>query len=162
MSSRRIASEQLGLPLGENPPPIETRSQRTAHCRFCHIEIDLPSWVDPQAVNLLFCRPECRRAWAEQTPSLRVCLDGRLGRRGANWELQSALARQRDGFRCRECGISEEELGRQLDVHHLIPFSSFRSSVDANQLENLVGVCPSCHNRLEARLRRELPLFRQP
>jgi DEAD/DEAH box helicase domain-containing protein len=52
-------------------------------------------------------------------------------------------------------------LGRQLDVHHLIPYTSFKSNLEANKLENLVSLCPACHPKLEARLRRELPLFRQ-
>lgn len=111
-------------------------------------------------VSLHFCSPRCRQSWAEELPSLEVRLDGRPGRRGANWELQAGLARERDQFRCQECGITEEILGRQLDVHHKIPFASFRSSVDANQLDNLVSVCPACHVKVEARLRRELPLFR--
>ncbi len=161
MSSRRAPSEQLGLSLGEQGSPVDTNPERTVHCRFCHKKIDLPPWIDPLAVSLHFCSPACRQAWAEETPALEVRLDGRPGRRGASWEIQSSLARQRDGFRCRECGVTEEDLGRQLDVHHRIPFASFRSSVDANQLENLVSVCPACHSKLEAQLRRDLPLFRQ-
>lgn len=117
--------------------------------------------MDANQVSLHFCSPQCRQAWAEELPSLEVRLDGRPGRRGANWEMQAGLARERDQFCCQECGITEEILGRQLDVHHKIPFASFRSSVDANQLENLVSLCPACHVKVEARLRRELPLFRQ-
>ena len=95
-------------------------------------------------------------------PSFAVELGGRPGRRGANWEIQARQARQRDGFRCQACGVTEEELGRQLDVHHKIPFSSFKSNLEANKLEHLVSLCPACHTKLEAQLRRELPLFRQP
>jgi 5-methylcytosine-specific restriction endonuclease McrA len=160
MSSRRIPDDQLGLPLG-GPAPIAGKPEIEASCSFCHKKIDLPSWMDTQAVSLRFCSAECRRAWAEETPSFEVRLDGRPGRRGANWEIQARQARQRDGFRCRECGVTEEELGRQLDVHHQIPFSSFKSNLEANKLEHLVSVCPACHAKLEAQLRRELPLFRQ-
>ena len=113
-------------------------------------------------MTLHFCNAQCRRNWAEEMPSFEVKLDGRPGRRGANWEVQARQARQRDGFRCQECGLSEEELGRQLDVHHKIPYSSFKSNLEANKLENLISVCPACHVKLEAQLRRDLPLFRQP
>ena len=162
MSSRRASNEQLGLLFGEPTAAFVANTENKTLCCFCHNKISLPSWIDSSKVALHFCSPRCRRAWAEETPSLEVRLDGRPGRRGANWELQAGLARERDQFRCQECGVTEEMLGRQLDVHHKIPFSSFRSSVDANQLENLVSVCPACHAKIEAQLRRDLPLFRQP
>ncbi|MBI2505585.1 MAG: HNH endonuclease [Candidatus Latescibacteria bacterium] len=57
--------------------------------------------------------------------------------------------------------MTEEELGRQLDVHHKIPYANFKSNLEANKLEHLTSVCPACHTKLEAQLRRELPLFRQ-
>lgn len=162
MSSRRTSSEQLGLPLGEPDPATAANLENKTLCSFCHKQIDLPPWIDTQAVSLRFCSPQCRRAWAEETPSFEVRLDGRPGRRGANWGIQAHQARQRDGFRCRECGVTEEELGRQLDVHHKIPYASFKSNLEANKLEHLVSVCPACHTKLEAQLRRDLPLFRQP
>ena len=162
MSSRRSSDEQLGLPLGELDAATAASADLKALCSFCQGQIDLPSWCDTQEVSLRFCSPECRRAWAEEMPSFEVKLDGRPGHRGANWEIQARQARQRDGFRCQECGVSEEELGQQLHVHHKIPFSSFKSNLEANKLEHLVSVCPACHAKLEAQLRRELPLFRQP
>ena len=70
-------------------------------------------------------------------------------------------ARERDAFTCRICGVTEEELGYRLDVHHTIPFRGFRSNVEANKLEHLICVCPACHQQLEAQVRRELPLFNQ-
>lgn len=161
MSSRRTPDEQLGLPLGELDPAAG-KSEIEALCSFCHKQIDLPLWIDTQVVSLCFCSAECRRAWAEEMPSFEVRLGGRPGRRGANWEIQARQARQRDGFRCQECGVTEEELGRQLDVHHKIPYASFKSNLEANKLEHLVSVCPACHAKLEAQLRRDLPLFRQP
>ena len=162
MSSHRPYNEQLRLSLGEPDSARDQNVDRKISCCFCHKQIELPSWCDPQEISLCFCGPECRRAWTEEIPSFEVKLDGRPGRRGANWETQARQARQRDGFRCQECGVTEEVLGRQLDVHHKIPFSSFKSNLEANKLEHLVSLCPACHTKLEAQLRRELPLFRQP
>ena len=103
-----------------------------------------------------------RRRWTEETPSFEVKLEGREpGHRGADWSIQSRRARERDQFCCQVCGIDEKDLGRQLDVHHKIPYSSFKSNLEANKLENLISVCPSCHTRAEAQLRRDLPLFRK-
>ena len=159
MSSRRTATDQLGLPLCEES---SGQAPVKAPCSFCGKELDLPSWSEAQAVNLRFCSPECRRSWTEEVPSFEVKLDGRPGRRGANWQGQSSQARQRDGYKCQACGVSEEELGRQLDVHHKIPYANFKSNLEANKLEHLISVCPACHVKLEAQLRRDLPLFRQP
>ncbi len=151
--------EQLRLHL-DPPRDRDQEALVQGRCEHCRKPIPVPAWA--QQVELRFCSPQCRRAWAEEAPSLAVSLDGRPGYRGANWEEQARQARQRDGFRCRLCGVSEEELGRQLDVHHQIPYSSFKSNLEANKLENLISVCPACHPKLEAQLRRDLPLFRQP
>nr|WP_290665128.1 DEAD/DEAH box helicase [Ardenticatena sp.] len=78
---------------------------------------------------------------------------------GPNWETQRRKARERDGFRCQVCGISERELGRELDVHHKRPFREFgydptdparaNRYLEANALENLISLCPACHRRVE-------------
>lgn len=155
MSARRAAEEQLHLHFDRASGSGEEAPGRCGHCRK---PIQLPAWAGQVALH--FCSSQCRRAWAEATPSFEVKLDGRPGHRGANWDEQALQARQRDGFRCQVCGVSEEELGRQLDVHHQIPYASFKSNIEANRLENLISLCPSCHPKLESQLRRELPLFR--
>lgn len=70
---------------------------------------------------------------------------------GPNWELQRALARARDDYRCQVCGALEE--GRAHDVHHKVPFRTFASYEQANQLHNLATLCPPCHHRVEASVR---------
>jgi DEAD/DEAH box helicase domain-containing protein len=77
------------------------------------------------------------------------------GDRGPNWEQQRRKARERDGNHCRHCGAPERP-DRSHDVHHLEPFRTFgyvRGQNDhylqANQLDNLVTLCRSCHQRVE-------------
>ena len=77
---------------------------------------------------------------------------------GLNWGKQRVMARQRDGFKCRICGKTEENLGQQMDVHHIKPFREFGyiPSVNdfyllANKLENLICYCNVCHVRQEVR-----------
>jgi len=70
-------------------------------------------------------------------------------RRGPSWQAQRERARQRDGYRCRVCGITESDYGKQLSVHHIISYRRFENSQDANSLSNLVSVCQSCHMKLE-------------
>ncbi len=78
---------------------------------------------------------------------------------GPNWQAQRKRVRERDGYRCTQCG-RPEATGRQHDVHHLVPFRTFgyapglnANYQDANQLSNLVLVCRTCHRRLEAGVR---------
>ncbi len=70
---------------------------------------------------------------------------------GPNWSAQRDLARARDGYRCQFCGTPEG--GRSHDVHHKIPFRTFSSYLQANQLQNLITLCPSCHRRAETAVR---------
>jgi DEAD/DEAH box helicase domain-containing protein len=74
---------------------------------------------------------------------------------GPNWSAQRDAARARDGYTCRHCSAPERE-GRQHDVHHVTPFRAFGyvPGVNdlyklANQLENLITLCPVCHRRAE-------------
>ena len=75
---------------------------------------------------------------------------------GPNWSKQRQQARQREHFRCAHCRIAEDQLGRELDVHHLTPFREFAyipgqndAYLAANDLSNLIALCPSCHKRAE-------------
>lgn len=153
------SSDQMGFDFGDQGSASGAgKEQIAAHCAYCRLAIEVPAWYADQG-QLHFCDASCRRAWTEDMPSFEVCLGTPSKQRGANWALQAQKARTRDGFICQVCGVSEEELGRQLDVHHKIPYRSFFSSVEANKLEHLISVCPSCHSKLEAELRHGLPLF---
>ncbi len=78
---------------------------------------------------------------------------------GPAWQEQRAKTRERDGYRCAECGAAETR-NRQHDVHHRVPFRVFnyipglnRNDLDANRLDNLVLLCRRCHYRLETGVR---------
>ncbi|HYN89335.1 MAG TPA: DEAD/DEAH box helicase [Ardenticatenaceae bacterium] len=82
---------------------------------------------------------------------------------GPNWPQQRLRARARAHFRCQLCGVPEEELGRELDVHHSRPFREFGyvpgendAYREANALDNLTSLCPSCHGRSEPLYRSEV------
>jgi DEAD/DEAH box helicase domain-containing protein len=66
---------------------------------------------------------------------------------GPGWASLRAQVRARDGYRCQVCGIAE--MGREHDVHHKSPFRSFHNPELANQLSNLITLCPSCHRKVE-------------
>lgn len=68
---------------------------------------------------------------------------------GPNWRHQCRLARKRDGHKCVLCGATAADLGKQPCVHHITPFRLCPSWREANRLDNLICLCPSCHKRHE-------------
>jgi 5-methylcytosine-specific restriction endonuclease McrA len=67
---------------------------------------------------------------------------------GPNWKEQRRLARLRDNYKCQNCGKVEQL--RELEVHHLKSFKSFNKNYDkANDLDNLVTLCMTCHRKIE-------------
>lgn len=70
---------------------------------------------------------------------------------GPDWPRIRLAVRTRDGFRCQVCGTPES--GREHDVHHKTPFRAFSSPAEANRMENLVTLCPSCHRKAEQNVR---------
>ncbi len=70
---------------------------------------------------------------------------------GSNWDEIREKVIRRDGNRCQVCGANG--IGRSLHVHHIKPFRSFTSRETANQLQNLITLCPSCHQNAETRVR---------
>ena len=78
---------------------------------------------------------------------------------GPNWQEQRQRVRARDGGRCAQCRAAEAP-SREHDVHHIVPFRTFGYVPGlnehyrlANRLENLLLLCRTCHQRLEAGVR---------
>jgi DEAD/DEAH box helicase domain-containing protein len=123
--------------------------KRYTHETLGYGQIDLPPrqfettafwvWIEPEAVEEL----EAKGVLLPQQDY------------GPDWDQASQVARQRDGFRCRQCG-AEEQPGRAHDVHHVRPFREFgylpgenRHDREANQPDNLITLCKTCHARAE-------------
>jgi DEAD/DEAH box helicase domain-containing protein len=75
---------------------------------------------------------------------------------GPSWIQARELARARDEYQCRQCGAPERPT-QQHDVHHIRPFREFgyipgENQFDrlANKLDNLITLCPTCHQRAES------------
>lgn len=77
-----------------------------------------------------------------------------INNRGSGWPKARERALKRDGYRCVDCGITEDECreryGRGLDVDHIVPFHNWPNSRSANKLSNLASRCASCHRKEEA------------
>ena len=69
--------------------------------------------------------------------------------RGAGWAAVKRSVRERDGNSCQICGKTFDEQGRNMDVHHITSYFAFKSVQEANQEDNLICLCRSCHRRVE-------------
>lgn len=87
---------------------------------------------------------------------------------GPDWKSIREQVRKRDEYKCQVCGTPEGpstadldvsylsprlRAKRQHEVHHKVPFRAFTSREEANRLENLITLCPSCHKQVEANVR---------
>ena len=70
---------------------------------------------------------------------------------GSGWDELRRRVINRDWHRCQVCGTSDAL--RPLHVHHIQPFRSFTNREIANQIENLVTLCPTCHRQAETTVR---------
>jgi len=75
---------------------------------------------------------------------------------GPSWPQAREAVRARDGYRCRQCDTPERE-GRAHDVHHIRPFREYgyisgenRNDSVANDRDNLITLCPTCHLKAES------------
>jgi len=128
--------------------------KRYTHETLGYGEIDLPPREFQTTAYWLWIAPEAVEALMVEGVLLRP------NDYGPNWEAQRNAARARDGFRCQQCNASEPPGGPQHHVHHLRPFREFgyvRGQNEnyklANELDNLITLCPSCHRRVETATR---------
>lgn len=144
---------------GSNP---HYKKRVEVECAYCGGKKKiLPCRAEREQDNF-FCDYACMGAWQSEHLSGKrsyAWKGGRVKYYGPNWQRQRRKARQRDNFRCQVCGIQENELNRELDVHHIVPFLEFGYVVGenaayrkANRLTNLLSLCPTCHRQVEAGL----------
>lgn len=92
-----------------------------------------------------YCNRACRdKHWrGDLNPLWRGV--GKSHKYGSDWQAIKRAARDRDGC-CQHCGTTDE-----LHVHHKIPFRLFADTASANDLDNLMTLCASCHRTEEAK-----------
>lgn len=115
-------------------------------CRVC----DKAIWSQPKKKRQ-FCSITCSNVGTRLFSAERNIKRGTYKKYyGPSWLSQRRLARERDGFGCQMCKVSEVEYGMELSVHHIKPFVLFSSSEEANQLSNLLSVCEPCHRKIHS------------
>lgn len=95
-----------------------------------------------------FCSLDCCNAYrvGENNPSWRGGHDKYYGQ---DWKAVRRMARIRDNHTCQRCGKNKKQVGRNLDVHHIKPVSTFTNRNDANTMDNVVTLCHACHMHVE-------------
>lgn len=73
---------------------------------------------------------------------------------GPGWNgTKRRKVRQRDGFECVRCGMSQSEhkteYGQKLHVHHLKKARDIDDPEERNAVDNLITLCRGCHSEYE-------------
>ncbi|TFJ93693.1 HNH endonuclease [Lentibacillus salicampi] len=68
-------------------------------------------------------------------------------------EVERRKAELRDEFTCQDCGLTEKKYGKELPIHHIIPFREFNGDWErANALSHLIRLCEyPCHRNRHKR-----------
>lgn len=136
-----------GLNEGENNPVYNSKTKK---CVQCGDEFTAPVSVLENGRKC--CGEECAYEYISEEYSGEDNWNYTgyyLESYGDNWDEIRQEVRERDNFNCQACAKSENDLERELDVHHIVPLSEFEKPEEANELSNLVSLCGSCHSKWE-------------
>ena len=136
---RKAAKRREGIPRKE---PV------TWICEVCGTSRTIMRGEFAPARKLRFCSPECanKALRGVGNPSWR---GGHPEYYGPDWRPLQRRARNLDGYVCQRCGVSQKDIAKALDVHHIQPVSSFSEVNNANRIENVVALCHDCHMLVE-------------
>lgn len=140
----------LGKANGERGK-IEYRNRVKTSCSNCHREFEKkPSTVKEHN----FCSIQCMGIFYSVSKMFAgensgTWAGGDISYYGPNWISQRKKARLRDKYTCQDCGLTEQEYGCELSVHHITPFRNFNGDWEkANELSNLITLCEHpCHRK---------------
>lgn len=121
---------------GHNNPNYRGGKEST-ECEICGTEFE----YYPSEKEGLYC-PECVKSknWRHNPD-----ITGPDNPRWSGGKLE---------LKCVVCGTTSENLGRNPDVHHIVPVRLFDratdwTKADAHDLNNVVSLCPACHRSAE-------------
>lgn len=142
--------------VGENHPNWKGRIE--TECTYCGNPLKIERWR-AKHTKKFFCNVNCHGKWQSQnlTGNNRYnWKGGKIPYYGPSWGFQRDATRKRDSYTCQHCGMTQEEHGQKLHVHHLKPFREFNyvineneNHIQANDLDNLITLCRWCHRKAE-------------
>ncbi|SEH52621.1 hypothetical protein SAMN05192561_104161 [Halopenitus malekzadehii] len=125
-------------------------------CSVCGTSVERRPF-ERDRYDVVLCSRSCHAKWLSESfageghPNWTGGSDRNYG---PGWAAVRRRALERDEYACVNCGTTRSELGRNPDVHHLLPVRLFAESdrhtiADAHYLGNVVTLCPGCHRRAE-------------
>jgi 5-methylcytosine-specific restriction endonuclease McrA len=107
--------------------------------------------------EIVACSDECQYEWLSESftgeghPNW---AGGDTGNYGKGWRRVRRNALERDGYECTHCGKTKAEIGRNPDVHHIVPVRVFARAEgyeksDAHFADNVVSLCVDCHRKAD-------------
>lgn len=123
-------------------------------CSYCGEPVRRPpSKMDGER----FCSKRCWYNWKSENQTGDDHFRWKGGKRidyGDGWNDEKKEAvRERDGYQCDECGMSQEQhlktFGCKIHVHHITPWNEFDAAEKRNAMDNLRALCCQCHMRIE-------------
>ncbi len=154
--SECVTTEQWRTPPSIDGPrnPRWSGGRRTTECDVCGDVVErYPSNIG----DVVLCGEECRSQWLSETFSgdgHPNWLGGGNEAYGSGWAAVRSDALERDGHQCVVWGVTREEIGRNPDVHHIVPVRWYieaedLSREDAHFLDNVASLCSRCHRKAE-------------
>jgi 5-methylcytosine-specific restriction endonuclease McrA len=108
--------------------------------------------------NMNFCDTNCMQIYYLESRMFKgenngAWTGGKPGYYGENWLKRKREIRKRDKYKCKFCGIPEENYKQKLSIHHKKIFKDFNGDWEkANEKKNLIAVCEHCHRKIHSTL----------
>lgn len=107
--------------------------------------------------DVALCSLECRRKWLSKSFTGDAHPNWKGGGNeayGKGWRRAKLEPLARDDYTCVICGTTKADIGRNPDVHHIVPVRAFLQAegadkTDAHVPRNLVTLCVRCHRRAD-------------
>lgn len=118
-----------------------------ANCKYCGKEFHV--WKSKIAIGRKYCSCKCM-GLAQRGVNSPAWRGGAIFYYGWSWPTQRRLAYQRDGGVCQLCHRKPKQNEYQFHVHHIVKARRFNGDHEAaNDLSNLITLCPQCHPKAE-------------
>ena len=115
---------------------------RIIKCDNCKSEIRKTNWSITNTKKS-FCSSQCKQEFYSGANS--PMWEGGICRLPYGFDFNKKLKkliRERDGYKCQQCGADQQDIHRSLDVHHI------DMNKKNNHPDNLISFCKSCHKKI--------------
>lgn len=142
--------KETGRVSGENSP--WWKGKESVECSNC----GAPKTVYPSRLKTKsehFCDISCYAEWQSRNRHgenhHQWNPDSKTQFYTGTWKNARRRVRERDENTCKLCEVDSDDIGRNLDVHHIRPIRAFSNPSDAHTMDNLVQLCRLCHTFME-------------